>query len=142
MHDYGCVGEGYSIEDPEVDHMYNAYQDPRAAFYVIEDQEKKIQGCGGFAQLAGTDENICELKKMYFYETLRGKGFGKQMVSLLIKTAKSLDYDKMYLETVERMKKANRLYQFMGFSKLSNNAGDTGHCACDTYYEINLKNSN
>jgi len=136
---YGCEGEGYSIEDPEVDHMHDAYLSPKAAFYVIEDQENQIQGCGGIAQLAGTTGNICELKKMYFYESLRGKGFGKQMVTLLINEAKAIGYDKMYLETLDRMKRANILYQRMGFNKLESNEGDTGHCGCDAFYAIDLK---
>jgi putative acetyltransferase len=32
MTEFGAVGKGYSIEDPEVDAMYEAYQDPRSAY--------------------------------------------------------------------------------------------------------------
>ena len=36
MTEFGAVGRGYSIEDPEVDDMYGAYKSPTAAFFVVE----------------------------------------------------------------------------------------------------------
>jgi len=133
MTSYKCVGEGYSIEDPEVNDMFGAYNDPRSIFYVIE-SEDKILGCGGIAQLAGGDEDVCELKKMYFYPELRGKGYGRKLMDLLLKDAPRLGYKKCYLETVERMQRANDLYNKYGFTKLSSQEGNTGHCGCDTFY--------
>ena len=138
MQSFDCEGEGFSIQDPEVDHMYDAYTVPRAAFFVIIDEKGRIQGCGGLAQLVGADQNICELKKMYFYPSLRGKGFGKRLVNVLIEKAKEFKYDKMYLETVARMKRANHLYQKLGFQKLSACEGATGHSGCDSFYSKDL----
>ena len=46
----------------------------------------------------------------------------------------------MYLETVERMKRANILYEKMGFVPLKNNMGDTGHSSCDAYFVKDLNN--
>ena len=52
MTEYGCVGEGYSIHDPEVDYMYKAYDNAESAFYVIENEtNKKVLGCAGIAPL-------------------------------------------------------------------------------------------
>ena len=50
MTEYGAVGEGYSIEDPEVDDMFGAYSGNRSAFFVIE-MNGIIVGCGGIAPL-------------------------------------------------------------------------------------------
>lgn len=134
MTSYGCVGEGYSIEDPEVDHMYDAYAHDKAIFYVIE-SKGRVLGCGGIAPLAGGDDNTCELKKMYFYPELRGQGYGKKLMDTLLQDAKELGFQKCYLETVERMHKANGLYKKYGFKKLCGQEGSTGHCGCDTFYE-------
>lgn len=139
MSSYDCAGEGYSIEDPEVDSMYDYYNNPESAFYIVEDTEGVIQGCGGIGPLTGADEAICELRKMYFYPSLRGHGFGKKMVELCIETARDLGYQKMYLETLDRMKRANHLYAKMGFEKLPNTLGNTGHSQCDAYYAKDLK---
>ena len=115
MTEYDCVGEGYSINDPEVDHMFETYDHAHSAFFVIENGEGKIVGSGGVGPLENGEPHICELKKMYFYTILRGKGFGKTMVDLCLESAREKGYNKCYLETVKRMEKANRLYQKMGF---------------------------
>ena len=133
MAQFDCIGEGYSINDPEVQDMYSAYSGSQSAFYVI-DNGKEILGCGGIAPLKNGKATVCELRKMYFYQALRGKGFGKKLLTLLIERAQDLGYKQMYLETVERMEAANKLYQKNGFKALCTNKGDTGHVACDLYY--------
>lgn len=138
MSEYDCVGEGYSIEDPEVDHMYDAYNSDRAVFYVIENRSGEIAGCGGMGQLSGTTENICELKKMYFYKDIRGLGLGKELLERCIEDARRIGYKKMYLETVERMKRANNLYAKRGFKLLTQAVGQTGHSSCDSFYALDL----
>lgn len=134
MTSYGCVGEGFSIEDPEVNHMYESYNNDRAIFYVVENNGR-ILGCGGIAPLEGGDKNTCELKKMYFYPELREKGFGRKMMDTLLQDAKKIGFKTCYLETVERMHRANALYNKYGFKKLCGQEGNTGHCGCDTFYE-------
>ena len=137
MTEFGAVGPGYSIEDPEVDRMADVYTLPKRAFFVVVDGDR-ILGCGGVGPLVGADETICELKKMYFYPELRGLGYGKMMVEACLKTAKAFAYKTMYLETVARMEKANLLYQKMGFKKLDHFMGSTGHSACDLAYARSL----
>ena len=135
--EYECVGEEYSISDPEIDDMHSAYSDPRSKFYVITDGNS-ILGCGGFAQLEGSSEDTCELRKMYFKHELRGRGYGQILLDICLFNAKELGYSKCYLETVERMERANRLYLRNGFERLSCQEGDTGHSGCDAYYVKSL----
>lgn len=138
MTEFQCTGKGYSIEDPEVNDMHGAYQGDSARFYVIE-YDGQVVGCGGFAQLAGGDNTICELKKMYFLPVLRGKGMGKVLLQHCIEAAKVAGYTTMYLETVDRMIAANAMYQKYGFTPLSGNQGATGHSGCDAFYSLSLK---
>lgn len=133
MTEFGAVGEGYSIMDPEVDRMFDMYQAPGAAFYVVA-RGSEILGCGGVAALAGGDKETCELKKMYFYPAIRGLGFGKSMLSICLKKAAELGYRFCYLETVARMWQANLLYQRMGFQKIDGPMGCTGHNSCEAFY--------
>lgn len=137
MTEFGCVGQGFSIEDPEVDHMFQAYSDDRAAYYVLE-LDGQVKGCGGFAQLDGGAKDTCELKKMYFLTEARGLGLGKRMLEMCMDKARDCGYRKMYLETVERMTAANGLYQHMGFQLLKGPRGATGHGGCDAFYELQL----
>lgn len=134
---YECVGEGYSITDPELEDMYAAYNDDRSAFFVIAHGDK-IYGCGGIGPLVGGDKGTCELKKMYFYPEIRGRGLGKAMMDVCIAAARDKGYSLCYLETVERMARANVLYNKYGFNKLKSQSGSTGHCGCDTFYAKEL----
>jgi putative acetyltransferase len=140
MTEFGCVGEGYSINDPEIDDMFGTYNHDRAAFFVIagEEGEGRILGCGGVGPLPGEGEAVCELKKMYFYPELRGHGLGRRMVERCLQTARELGYTQCYLETVDRMKTANLLYRKMGFERLDAPMGATGHCSCEGWYVRNL----
>lgn len=133
MTEYACVGEGYSINDPEVYQMFEAFSAPNTAFFVLA-SAADVLGCAGIAPLKGGDGSVCELQKMYFLPAARGKGFGKKMLQTCLEAATQLGYGQCYLETVARMDAANQLYQSMGFEKLEGALGNTGHCSCDLHY--------
>lgn len=135
MTEFGAVGEGYSILDPEVDDMFGAYTNAHSAFFVIgRVGTGEVLGCGGIGPLIGGGSEVCELKKMYFLPGLRGLGFGKKMVATCLEKAKELGYQRCYLETCARMEQANILYQNKGFEKIDGPMGATGHCSCDAWY--------
>ncbi len=138
MTEFDCVGEGYSIEDPEVDYMYETYSTSRAAYFVLLNEQGKVCGGAGIGPLPGGEDSVCELKKMYFYPEARGKGMGQKLLNMALEKARSFGYTTCYLETVERMQKANRLYQAAGFKLLESRMGNTGHTACNACYAINL----
>ncbi len=138
MPEFGCVGAGYSIEDPEVDSMYENYDAARSSFYVVVDADDTPVGCGGVAPLAGGDGTICELKKMYFLPETRGCGFGRKLIILLLDDAKRFGFQQCYLETVTRMNAAQKLYVKAGFQKIPAQLGNTGHSGCDCFYLRNL----
>ncbi len=64
---YGAVGEGFSINDPEVDQMYDYYQADGCAYFVLSDVQNQVLGGGGIGPLAGGDPATCELKKCTSY---------------------------------------------------------------------------
>lgn len=133
MTEFGCVGEGYSINDPEVDAMFKTYNQEKSVFFIVTHRGEVVGG-GGISPLAGGDGETCELKKMYFYPQARGFGLGKKMVRLCLEAAKEKGFRRCYLETVERMAAANHLYQKMGFEKIDAPLGATGHCSCEAWY--------
>lgn len=133
MTSFGCIGEGYSSSDAELEDMTSAYAGEDAHFYVIVDQDDQIWGCGGIAALAGSTGRVCELRKMYFLEALRGHGWGQKMIDACIAIAKDKGYSHMYLETIHAMEAANHLYKKNGFELLEGAKGDTGHSSCDAW---------
>ena len=132
MTEFGAVGPGFSIEDAEVDTMFEAYQGARSVFYVL--QENEVVGCGGIAQLEGGDEETCELKKMYYLPQARGQGLGRLLGETLVQDARRLGYRRIYIETLASLVGANHLYKNLGFKTIDSGLGNTGHCGCDTFY--------
>lgn len=138
MTEFGAVGAGFSIEDAEVDCMYESYSAEQSRFYVLDDR-RGVLGCGGIAQLEGGDAGVCELKKMYFLPEARGQGAGRLLAETLIQDARRIGFRRVYIETLESMTAANRLYQKLGFVPLAEGLGNTGHCGCDTFYALDLE---
>lgn len=138
MTSFGAVGEGFSIEDPEVDQMYEGYQGNQSAMYVVVGKEENVLGCGGFAPLTGGDPSICELRKMYFLPEARGKGLGRKVLEISMVRAKEMGFKKCYLETLQHMEAARRLYEKAGFLPLACSLGNTGHGSCDSFYLLEL----
>lgn len=134
MTEYGAVGEGYSIQDTEVDSMYEAYNHPRAYFLVLEMPDGQIVGCGGVAPLRDGGPDTCELKKMYFLPEARGQGMGRKLVEILENEARARGFRYMYLETIGAMTEANRLYLRLQFKPLPGPMGNTGHTSCGLFY--------
>lgn len=131
--EFKAVGEGYSIVDPEIDDMYSHYQSSKSCYFVIA-QDDQVVGCGGLAPLEGGDSDTCELRKMFFLPRLRGIGMGRRLLSLLLNEAKKRKFRNCYLETLDRMWRANELYLRSGFEEVSKPLGNTGHCGCDRWY--------
>ena len=132
MTEFQAVGCGYSINDSEVDHMYTAYSSERHAFYVVE-LDGLVLGCGGFGPLMNAEEDTCELRKMYFKSELRGLGVGTQLLNLCLEDATKAGFRHCYLETMDNMEQARRLYGKHGFKYLDKRMGNTGHTSCGTW---------
>ena len=132
MTEFGAVGCGYSINDSEVDDMYAAYAPAGSEFYVVE-FDGRVLGCGGFAPLTDGDKVTCELRKMYFLSELRGLGVGAELLNLCLEEAANAGYEYCYLETMDSMEQARRLYGAHGFKYLEERMGDTGHSSCGTW---------
>ena len=137
MPEFGASGEGFAIHDSEVDDMYAAYNRDRCIYFVMENDDV-IVGGGGVAPLEGGENNVCELKKMYFLPAGRGKGLGQTILSKCVNAARELGYEYCYLETFNTMSGAMKLYAKNGFEPISKPMGNTGHFACDKFYLLKL----
>ena len=137
MSEYGAVGCGFSINDPEVDAMCEAYLPPESAFFVVA-REGKVLGCGGMAPLEGGEAAVCELRKMYFMPELRSTGLGTRLLGIILDAARIAGYSLCYLETLDNMHQARRLYSKHGFTPIDHSLGNTGHSSCDRFMTLQL----
>jgi len=128
---------GTAFEDPETKKMYEAYQQPREVYFVVE-RDGKILGGAGIKQLKNFEGNVCELQKMYFAAEIRGMGLGKKMMNTCLEAAKNFGYDLCYLESASQLKSAIHLYEKTGFKHRNSPLGNTGHYSCGVWMTKNL----
>lgn len=133
MPEFGAIGCGFAVEDAEVDAMAAAYAAPRSCYFVVE-REGRVEGGGGIAPLAGETDDICELRKMYFLPSLRGRGAADALLSLCLDRARASSYRACYLETLTGMDRAQALYARHGFVRIDAPRGNTGHHGCDRWF--------
>jgi len=139
MTEFGAVGEGYSINDPEVNAMFEHYPAPGSAFFVIESSQG-ILGCGGVGPLNEAEDDVCELRKMYFLPELRGTGMGSKLLRRILDSARQAGFQRCYLETISAMDQARKLYTDFGFTPLEGPLGNTGHSGCNQHMVLKLTN--
>ena len=137
MPEFGASGDGFAINDPEVDWMSRAYAAPRCAYFVVE-RDGRVLGGGGVAPLEGGDAGTCELRKMYFLSELRGSGAGSALMARCLDAARGFGFAQCYLETLCGMQAARKLYERTGFARIDSPMGATGHGGCDTFYLLRL----
>ncbi len=121
-----------AYEDRSLDIMYETYTVDDASYFVVEEDDKIIGGAG-IAQLENESSKVCELQKMYFLPEARGKGLGFKMIHTCLEFAKDQGYEKCYLETMPYMEAARKLYEKVGFADLCSPMGDTGHYSCEAW---------
>lgn len=144
MPEFGASGPGFALHDPEVAAMSEAYAQPGSAYFVVE-YRGEVCGGAGYGRLAGTRAGdrepfpgvpgpVCELRKMYFLPQLRGLGAGRALLAHCLAAAAADGYRSCYLETLDGMQAAARLYRAAGFVPLEHPLGNTGHYGCDRFY--------
>jgi putative acetyltransferase len=139
MTEYGADPKTTILGDPSLNTMYQNYDNKRSVYFVVENEMGKVVGGAGLKQLDGSEENICELQRMFLLPEARGKGLGKKLIQLCITKSKEMKYDKMYLESLSNMDSAIGLYTSSGFKRIPKSMGNTGHGGCDVFMTLDLK---
>ena len=133
----GAPKVGTAYADPQLDFLFETYQNSKTKYFIVENNEVVIGGAG-IAPLDNEVETICELQKMYFLPRFRGFGIGSQLMEKCIEVAQRFGYQKCYLETMPYMEAAQKLYKKYGFEYLCKPMGRTGHTSCPVWMLKNL----
>lgn len=127
--EHGVNKPGTAYFDESLRNMYEFYTGQHSIYFIAR-YENRIVGGGGVYPTEGLPADTCELVKMYLLPEMRGKGIGKLLINNCIEFAKQEGYKKMYLETMNELKKAVSIYEKIGFALLPGAMGNTGHFAC------------
>ncbi|MFD1315784.1 GNAT family N-acetyltransferase [Namhaeicola litoreus] len=136
--EHDAAREGTAYMDKETDAMYQAYQDNNEAYFVAI-LDNKIVGGAGIKHLSQSEDNICELQKMYILPEARNRKVGKELILKCLEFAKYCNYEKCYLETFPQMQAAINLYVRNGFTQINQALGNTSHYACNVWMIKNLE---
>ena len=78
--EFGANKPGCAWSDPDLGRFFQVYQNEKSKYYVVEDNDKIVAGCG-IGPLNGA-EDVCELQKMYSFKEVRGTGIAENGVSI------------------------------------------------------------
>ena len=92
---------------------------PEGIIYVLQIQDELV-GMGAIKKL---EPGICEIKRMYICPKFRRRGFGKDLLWLLIEKAKEFNYSTLRLETGDYSTTAHHLYRSAGFKEIAEYPG-------------------
>ncbi len=127
--EFGANVPGTVYFDPTTDALFELFQTDQSAYFVAE-ADGKILGGGGIFFTEGLPEDTCELVKMYLLPEARGIGLGRTLIERCLETAGEFGFKQVYLETLNELHLALKIYAKFGFEYLSAPMGTTKHFGC------------
>jgi len=119
--------------DAELDNFPVQYSPPTGSLFLALSQNLPI-GCVGVRYF---EDDICEMKRLFVKPNFRGKRVGRLLAEAAVKAGKILGYERMRLDTLPTMEKANHLYRSLGFIEIEPYRYNPIEGA--KYLELNLK---
>lgn len=129
LSEFGAANPGTVYFDPTTDALFELFQTPKAAYFVAE-VNGRILGGGGIYPTEGLPEDTCELVKMYLLPEARGIGLGRTLIEQCLKSATAKGFNQVYLETLDELHLALKIYAKFGFEYLKAPMGNTKHFGC------------
>lgn len=105
------VDLGYQGFGREVSTLPGDYAPPGGTLLVARSDDE-IVGCVGVRTLG---EGTAEMKRLYVRPAGRGLGVGRTLAVAAIDFARSAGFERMRLDTLPQMRRAQELYRALGF---------------------------
>ena len=118
----------------EIDNLPGKYAAPDGNL-ILAYSDGKAAGCVAVHKLA---DGVCEMKRLYVSPRLRGRGIGRYLVEAILKQAAMIGYSRLRLDSIPSMRKAQALYESIGFHEISAYRPNPNEGT--KYYEIELHN--
>lgn len=106
--DFKIDFQNFEDELLQIHQMYNS---PSGSLILALDENKPL----GVIALRKRDAKTAELKRMFVQPAYRNRKIGRKLLQLILEEAQNLGYQKIRLDTLERMQPAVKLYQEFGF---------------------------
>lgn len=130
---FGLDIPGTAYFDPQLGALTQFYTNEKNAMYwVAVDENDAVVGGVGIAPF-DEQQGICELQKLYITPAAQGTGLSKKLLITALAYAKQY-YAYCYLETMEKLEVANKLYVKSGFESLENPLPGSDHGTMDRWF--------
>ncbi len=107
---------GTAYFDEALDHLSGFYDCPSRAYYVLVEDERVVGGVG-LAEFSGFP-HCCEMQKLYLDDSVKGHGYGYDLIRMIEEKARQMKYRQMYLETHTNLQAAVHIYEKSGFREI------------------------
>ena len=138
LEEFGANKPGTVYFDPTTDALFELFNNTPGSYYYIATIDNNVVGGAGIFPTDNLPEGTCELVKLYLHKDARGTGLGKQLLNTAMQWAKENGYTKVYLESMPELSKAVTIYENVGFKRIHQPLGNSGHCGCDIWMVKNL----
>ncbi len=132
LEEFGANKPGTVYFDASTDALYEVFRTPGSYYYVATINDELVGG-GGIFPTENLPAGTCELVKLYLNANARGKGLGKKLLEKSMQWAKENGYTQVYLESMPELAKAVSIYEKVGFTRINQPLGNSGHCGCDIW---------
>ena len=132
LEEFGANKPGTVYFDPTTDALFELFNTP-GSYYYIATIDNKVVGGAGIFPTENLPKGTCELVKLYLHKDVRGTGLGKQLLNTAMQWAKENGYTQVYLESMPELSKAVTIYENIGFQRINQPLGNSGHCGCDIW---------
>ena len=105
------VNLDYQGFEDELRDLPGSYASP-AGTLVLARKENDVLGCVGVRPI---DARTAEMKRLYVRPSGRGLGLGRTLAEAAIRFATVSGYERMRLDTLPQMDRAQELYRSLGF---------------------------
>lgn len=128
--------------DPALEHfeeefaqLESHYGEPEGTL-LLAHHDQRPAGCVAFHPL---EDGVCEMKRLYVSPDYRGRGIGRGLVMTLLIEAEKAGYQRMRLDSIPSMERAQELYESIGFYEIPDYRNNPNPGT--RYYEIAFQNS-
>ena len=133
LEEFGANKPGTVYFDPTTDALFELFNNTPGSYYYIATIDNNVVGGAGIFPTENLPNGTCELVKLYLHKDARGTGLGKQLLNTAMQWAKENGYTQVYLESMPELSKAVTIYENVGFQRINQPLGNSGHCGCDIW---------
>jgi GNAT superfamily N-acetyltransferase len=98
-----------------------AFTRTRRGAFVVASLDREPVACAGLQRL---DDGTAELRRVFVRETARGRGVARALLAAVIEAAVELGYERIRLDTGDRLTEAQALFRSTGFHDIDDYNGN------------------